>query len=167
MTTPQDNIFLGLQKILYAYYQRRIPSTKTIDTSVIAQKLFNSGIVRPGNLSTLDGKYCMVSDSSWNDIIDIFWARKMQWISDTWDCDKFGIAFKAMCNELGINSCAMVIGDKTPKKEGDPGHFFNLFLNDNLDIYVVEPQTGEKALYVPGKEISIGGSIYTISTVII
>lgn len=155
MISPQDIAIKNAELLIFSYWNRKFPNKKTFDTVLLWDVFFKGGIVSPGALRCLDGKYTTVNDKDFDEILDLFWAKNKRWIAEEFDCDKFAIEFKSFCVKFGVTSCGLVLG-----KMGSGDHAFNCFVNSNLDVFIIEPQTCLKVKYEKDKEIKISGAIY-------
>lgn len=73
-------------------------------------------------------------------------TNNKEWKKDIWDCDNFSIQFMAAAQRyfapLGINAAVGIIWTDT--------HAFNWYLNTNMEIHYVEPQTDAK-MFLTGR----------------
>jgi len=157
--TTQDIIFSSIENVIKSYYSKRFPNKKTFDTVLLVDKIVKSKIVGVGQTMVMDGKYNCVDEKDWKEILEMFWTKKEKW-TEEWDCDKFAIEFKSFCNRLGINSCGIVIG-----QYNGISHAFNIYVNSDLEVFIVEPQTCQKV--EAEKVVYINGATYQISNIII
>ena len=157
--TTQDTIFSAIENIIRAYYSKRFPNKKTFDTVLLVNTIMETEAAGIGQFMVMDGKYQCVNEEDWDIILKMFWGQKEKWTVE-WDCDKFAIELKSFCNKLGINSCGIVIGYM-----GDIMHAFNIYVNSDLEVFIVEPQTCKKV--EAGKEVYIDGNKYKISNIIL
>ena len=67
-------------------------------------------------------------------------TNNKEWKEDIWDCDNFAIQFMAAAQryfaQRGLNAAVGIIWAKK--------HAFNWYLNTNMEIHYVEPQTDAK-----------------------
>ena len=88
----------------------------------------------------LDNRYWLPSFDEMIEIIEKDWTDRKKYVADRYDCDDFSFSFKAHVAELGYNNVAVVF-DPLPR------HAYNLFVTDDLKLYVFEPQTDEFWLF--------------------
>jgi len=119
----------------------------------------------------LDGKYKLVSLDTWKRIIqsDTLNLTK-KWHRDVFDCDDFAIVFKAHVSEFyEINSVGIALGRIYDAKTNEfiGYHAYNLIVaeNEDIELYVYEPQTDELAK--AEKRTKLDNYIYETDMVII
>lgn len=159
--TTQDIIFSSIENVIKSYYSKRFPNKKTFDTVLLVDRIVKTKIVGVGQTMVMDGKYKCVDEKDWKEILEMFWAKKEKW-TEEWDCDKFAIELKSFCNKLGINSCGIAIGFLN-----NTMHAFNIYVNSDLQVFIVEPQTGNKCEVENDNFVFIDGNKYKISNIII
>ena len=160
-----DFIMSMLDDIQFAYWQKRIPEKKTFDTINLSDKLFDK-LVSPGNLTVLDGKYNCVSEKWWDWILEEFYGKRLKW-NEEWDCDKFAIELKSFCNKLGVNSCGITLGWYTYPDGSKMYHAYNCYVNDKLEVFLIEPQQGIRQKVESKGMIEIGTGKYETSIIIL
>jgi len=89
-----------------------------------------------------DSEYRYVDYETLKEIDKRMWVHRLQYYSNTWDCDDFSVLYKSLINlYFGINACWMVVGEvhslSTGKFQGY--HQWNAIYAG--DIYLKEPQT--------------------------
>lgn len=157
--TTQDIIFSSIENVIKSYYSKRFQNKKTFDTILLVDSIIKTEAAKIGQFMVMDGKYKCVNENDWKEILSMFWAKKEKW-TEEWDCDKFAIEFKSFCNRLGINSCGIVIGHMN-----NIMHAFNIYVNSDLEVFIVEPQTCQKV--EAEKVVYMNGATYQISNIII
>jgi len=68
------------------------------------------------------------------------------WKKDIWDCDNFALQFAAAAQRYfaprGLNAAVGIIWTKE--------HAFNWYLNPNMEVHYIEPQTDTK-IFLTGR----------------
>ena len=112
------------------------------------------------NLTLADGKYYLESCDTWKQSIEVDWTDRKKYLTDYDDCDNFTYSFTARMSEIyGINA-GIVNGHLYNKdtKKWVAGHFWNMILTKELDLYWYEPMYD---LYAKaGNEVVMGKYIY-------
>jgi len=111
--------------------------------------------------SLADQNYNVEKWSKLREIIANDWTDAHKYYKDKYDCENFAATFASRMPEYyGLNGMGLAFGavyDKNGKKKW--GHGFNLILarndNDELQLYLFEPQTDAWTEYKPGKKLWI------------
>lgn len=91
----------------------------------------------------LDGKYQTISISDFLKLYSQSWIRYKKYIEEIWDCDDFSLALKNhFADNYGINSIGIIEGYNTKdlNQRNHNSHWCNIFVDSNLDVYIIEPQ---------------------------
>ncbi len=124
---------------LYNYYVppfkiSRVQLSESDIQSVI-NSIYNKS--RPAGWLRLDGTYYTTDPQTFNNIIKWDWTDTRKYVTDTFDCDKFAMYFKArMAIDFGINAIGIVI-------DYSAGHAYNLVIlksSQGINWYLYEPQ---------------------------
>ncbi len=83
-----------------------------------------------------DVKYWTTDFAGMIEILKTWEGSRKPYIADRFDCDDFSRVFKCHCiDSYGFNAVGLV-------RDYPMRHAYNLFVTDDLKVYVIEPQTG-------------------------
>jgi len=83
-----------------------------------------------------DGRYWTTDYAGLLEILSEWLGSKRSYVADRFDCDDFSRLFKCFCIErYGINAVGLV-------RDYLMRHAYILFVTDELNVFVVEPQNG-------------------------
>lgn len=160
-----DLIMSLLDDIQFVYWQRRIPNKTTYDAVNMADTLFDK-LISPGSLNIMDGKYNCVNEEWWDWILETFYGKRLKW-TEMFDCDKFAIELKSFCNKLGVNSCGICLGWLTHPSGQKEYHAYNCYVNNDLEVFIVEPQRGTRTKVGKKGDVKLEDGKYNTSYIIL
>jgi hypothetical protein len=131
---------------LYEWY---VPSFQVsrIQLTELELRRVVSDIANKGGLQDwlrLDGNYYTVDEDTFKKIVEWDWTDTRKYITDTFDCDKFAMYFKArMAIDFGVNAVGVIL-------DYSSGHAYNLVIFKNqqgVEWYLYEPQNDNMFTY--------------------
>lgn len=157
---------LNLRKIIFLWFKKYVSAIESSFERGQLNYVIQLKIpIHPNYVKFLDNTYWSTDKEHWKEILDIDWLKTIEYIKERFDCDDFAEALRTHVKEIyGLNCIALVQGktfDLDMKETGD--HRFNIIFDQDLEVYIVEPQSGQMVLYNKEKLTKINDIYYTIN----
>lgn len=149
---------LILIQVCYQALRFNLEIKETVfDSRDVFEKIRTKMYLWPENIEMADRKYYTTNLETWSEIIERDWIKNRTY-TERFDCDKYSRCFIAHCLEIyGLNSIGLITGRIIGQVDE---HSFTAFFDDNLDVYILEPQTGQFIKIENGKPVLIGENYY-------
>jgi hypothetical protein len=133
-----------LNHLIYFLISMRPKQTTQIDiTSAELDELIKSTLDIEVDYEREDTSYMLVNLDFLEKHVSASFVPDMVYEKEVFDCDEFSLTMRAMFKLLRQNHCVGRIKvDKTPSESGGV-HSLNLFIGEDYNIYLLEPQSGK------------------------
>lgn len=133
--------------------QLQFTQNKIVDANTITQ-LLRTKIPKDNgepNIIVWDSKYCLLPINTLKTFLQHDDTNRFQYKNESFDCDDFALVlsseYKRACGNInlsGAGTFGIITGMLPIQKDGKwslVGHAMNIYIDYDMDIYIVEPQT--------------------------
>ncbi|OTA20364.1 hypothetical protein Xbed_01590 [Xenorhabdus beddingii] len=138
--------WLYLSDKKYSLFSQHIHYIQSELIKMLCQKTWPNITFKYHKLRIMDRKYCVISDRTAQYIYKQSELKNFKYRQESFDCDDFCYIYKAQASKeayISNERFGYALGIIVGTNKEDQGHSVNIYINDELKVKLIEPQTGK------------------------